>query len=124
MFFSFGNCSVKKLHQVLLLLPTPNLFYQPNLERKLAHKWHDDIIGSTKFQSNQMEMNCVWQIIEESSDIYEISLKNMYFYLEKMGIDLKSSVQLIFDVFSQLIEVILVFLFAIDAQASFSEKCF
>lgn len=97
--------SVKKLHKVLQLLPTPNLFYLPNFEQKLVGKHHDDIIGTGKFQPNQMELNSIWQIVEESSDIYDVPLKNMQYSIGVSEIDLRSSVQLIFDVFSQIIDV-------------------
>lgn len=87
------------------LLPTPNLFYLPNFERKLVGKHHDDIIGTGKFQPNQMELNCIWQTVEESSTVYDVPLKNMQYSIGVSEIDLRSSVQLIFDVFSQIIDV-------------------
>lgn len=87
------------------LLPTPNLFYLPNFERKLVGKHHDDIIGTEKFQSNQMELNNIWQTVEETLDIYDVSLKNMRHYIGVAEIDLRSCVQLIFDYFSQIIDV-------------------
>lgn len=105
-FFSFSPHSVKKLHKVLLLLPGANIFSLPNLERTLSVTRSDNIISTRKFLSNQMEMNFTWQIIEETSEKQTtVCLKNSRHFIAQSGIDLKSSVQLIFDVFAQLIEV-------------------
>lgn len=104
-FFSFLPHSVKKLHKALLLLPGANIFSLPNLERTLSTR-SDNIISTRKFLANQMEMNFTWQIIEETSEKQTtVCLKNSRYFIAQSGIDLKSSVQLIFDVFAQLIEV-------------------
>lgn len=86
----------------------------PNLERNLSgfngrkHSSCDNIIGSNTFEPNQYELNIVWHIIEEqsfASHEMNVSLKNMRYFLDKSSVDMNSSVQVIFDVFTQLIEV-------------------
>lgn len=105
-FLFFPLHSVKKLHKVLLLLPGPNIFTLPNLERTLSTPRSDNIISTRKFLANQMEMNFTWQIIEETSEKQTtVCLKNSRYFIAQSGIDLKSSVQLIFELFEQLIEV-------------------
>lgn len=86
----------------------------PNLERKLTgcngskYSSCDNIIGSNTFAPNQCELNVIWHIIEGqsfASHELNVSLKNMRYFLEKSTVDMNSSVQVIFDVFTQLIEV-------------------
>lgn len=88
-----------------MLIPNSNIFYQPNLERKLSNNLlEDNIIGSNYFRPNQFSMNYFWQIVEDNSVITNISIKSSRFLIEKIGIDLKSSIQLIYDVFGMMID--------------------
>lgn len=99
---------MKKLHKIQSsFLPEPIVFYLSNLERNLTGNI-DNIIGSHTFLPNQCELNVIWHIIEEqqfSTVASNVSLKNMHFFIDKSVIDVKSSVQVIFDVFTQLLEV-------------------
>lgn len=108
-FHLFVN-SLHKLHKIQSsFLPEPIVFYQSNLEFCLSgdQLHHDNLIGTHKFKSNQFELNSIWQIVEEQNlaNSKYVPIKNINYFIEKAGIDLKSSVQLIFDVYSQLIEV-------------------
>lgn len=85
----------------------------PNLERYLTgfdghkHTGCDHTIGSNTFAPNQCELNVIWHIIEEqpfASHELNVSLKNMRYFLDNSTVDMNSSVQVIFDVFTQLIE--------------------
>lgn len=106
-------CSLKKLHHIQTYLPGPNVFYQSNLERSLAgdETRYDNLIGTHKFTSNQFELNSIWQIVEEQNlaNSKYIPIKNINYFVEKSGVDLRSSVQLIFDVCTQMMEVSVVF---------------
>ena len=92
-----------------MLLPGLNVFYEANLERKFNEKCLtllDNSISSSKYLSNQMKMNHTWQHIEEfTSKTTDVFFENSNYFIQQSGIDLKSSIQLTFDVFSQLIEV-------------------
>lgn len=102
----FNFYSRNKLHKVLLKLPDSNVFYLPNGEH-IRFQSSDDITSTSKFWKSQLDLNCVWQIVEELDEKkINLSLKNSLYLIESSGIDLKSSLQLIFDVFGQLIEVI------------------
>lgn len=98
--------SLKKLHKSLLTLaPFSNAFLLPNLERTDRRT---STISTTKCLPNQIDLTYLWQIIEDVPEPPKSSQqKNARHILEQSGIDLKSSVQLIFDVFSQLMEVLI-----------------
>lgn len=86
----------------------PTIFYLPNLERSIGKNTADNLIGTNKFLSQQFELNIIWHIIEGeqfASKALNIELKNMHHFLTKSGIDINSSIQLTFDVITQLIEV-------------------
>lgn len=98
-----------------MLIPNSNIFYQPNLERKLSNNLlEDNIIGSNYFRPNQFSMNYFWQIVEDNSVITNISIKSSKFLIDKIGIDLKSSIQLIYDVFGMMIEVLFFWYIIVD----------
>lgn len=62
--------------------------------------------GTVNFLSNQFELNYIWHKIEElDTPVQDVAVRNEMMYLERSGVDLRSSVQLIYDVFSQQIEV-------------------
>lgn len=87
------------------LLPLPNAFYQTNGERSLMAAG-ENMIGFDRFLTSQMEMKCIWQYVEEVARRHsDVSVKNAEYFVAQSGVDFKSSVQLIFDVYSQLIEV-------------------
>lgn len=114
---SFFFSSVKKLHKVQnQFLPEPTVFYLPNLERCLHINNVDyknengvnDVIGTNEFRSNQYELNIMWHIIEEQpviSKSYSVELNNMKYFVKNSSIDVKSSIQLTFDVITQLSDV-------------------
>lgn len=95
-------------------LAGPSVFYAPNFERNLTrfrrikyHRCSNDVIGTESFVANQCDLNVVWHIIEGqmfASVELNTSLKNMRYFIEQSGIDLTSSVELIFNVFTQLME--------------------
>lgn len=95
------NIGVKKLHKILCLIPGPNVFYHGNLERNLLC---DRVIGTQAFAPNQFSMNFIWQIVEENVVEMDTTLKSVNYFVDQCGIDFRSTVQLIFDVFAQLID--------------------
>lgn len=97
--------SRKKLHKLLLKLPDSNVFYLPNGEH-IGFRSSDNITSTKQFSKCQLDLNCVWQVVEEMDEKkINLSLRNSLYLIESSEIDLKSSLQLIFDVFGQLIEV-------------------
>ncbi|KAG4067967.1 hypothetical protein HA402_010653 [Bradysia odoriphaga] len=99
------SISRKKLHKLLLKLPDSNVFYLPNGEH-IGFRSNDDITRTSSFSKGQLDLNCVWQVVEEMDEKkLNLSLRNSLYLIESSEIDLKSSLQLIFDVFGQLIEI-------------------
>ncbi|XP_053685344.1 huntingtin isoform X2 [Sabethes cyaneus] len=101
---------LKKLHSVQLLIPLNNVFYQPNLERSLAVKADDDLccfgdnsVGSQTFGMNQFSIRYSWHNMEGVLN-ESLVAKNLHYFIEKANLDVKSSVQLIYDIFGQLLE--------------------
>lgn len=85
---------------------SPSVFYIPNLER--CNQQSNNIIGTTEFLSHQYELNVIWHIIEGQTSVsrsINVELKNMKHFLEASAIDYNSSIQLTFDILTQLIEV-------------------
>lgn len=104
--FSFGF-SARKLHGIQNeLMNPPSVFYIPNLER--CNLPTNNIIGTEEFLSHQYELNVIWHIIEgqaSASRSINVELRNMKHFLEASAIDYNSSIQLTFDVLTQLLEV-------------------
>jgi hypothetical protein len=116
--FSSSLHRLKKLHKIKLLLPPPNLFHLSNAERtvvtindgvtgmrRASNCTNNNVIGTNDFLYNQFGMKYFWQQIEDKIDVKDVTLINSKFFIEKIGIDIKSSVQLIYDIFTQMIEV-------------------
>ncbi|XP_061397578.1 uncharacterized protein LOC133333280 [Musca vetustissima] len=58
------NCdsiSLKKLHEIQLIISPLNVFYHGNLERNLKT---DTVIGTHYFGANQFDLNFIWQQME------------------------------------------------------------
>lgn len=103
----FFNSS-RKLHgiQNSLMINSSSVFYIPNLER--CDRKASNIIGTEDFLSHQYELNVIWHIIEGQPAVsrsIDVELKNMKHFLEASAIDFNSSIQLTFDVLSQLLDV-------------------
>ncbi|XP_065372443.1 uncharacterized protein htt isoform X2 [Calliphora vicina] len=61
------NCdtiSLKKLHEIQLIISPSNVFYHSNLERNLVC---DSVIGTQYFAANQFDLNFIWQQMENAS---------------------------------------------------------
>uniref|UniRef100_A0A182JQB4 Huntingtin n=1 Tax=Anopheles christyi TaxID=43041 RepID=A0A182JQB4_9DIPT len=112
---------LKKLHNVQLFIPLSNVFYQPNLERRLLITGTDDLfslddssIGTLRFDQNQLSLEYFWEIIERTTGretggtsslpTESLVVRNKRHFVEKINIDSTSSMQLIYDVLKQLIE--------------------
>uniref|UniRef100_A0A182M0T8 Huntingtin n=1 Tax=Anopheles culicifacies TaxID=139723 RepID=A0A182M0T8_9DIPT len=110
---------LKKLHNVQLSIPLSNVFYQPNLERHLLiaamddqYSLDDSIVGTLRFDQNQLSLEYFWEIIERTNDqsgcnappVESLVVRNKRYFVEKINIDTTSSLQLIYDVLKQLIE--------------------
>ncbi|KAH8280928.1 hypothetical protein KR054_005122 [Drosophila jambulina] len=122
------SISLKKLHKVQLLVDACSVFYQPNLERQLAH---DNVIGTRTFAANQYDLNFSWAQMEAhagasmgtatgtgeeatstadikqscESDVPDMAMRNYRHFTQLSGIDFRSSTQLVFDVLQQMIEL-------------------
>ncbi|EDV53310.1 uncharacterized protein LOC6555425 [Drosophila erecta] len=127
------SISLKKLHKVQLLVDACNVFYQPNLERQLAH---DNVIGTRTFAPNQYDLNFSWAQMEAQAaagvgmgagvvvglagveqlntadikqscdaDVPDMAMRNYRHFTQLSGIDFRSSTQLVFDVLQQMIEL-------------------
>ncbi|XP_075150769.1 huntingtin isoform X2 [Haematobia irritans] len=69
------NCdsiSLKKLHEIQLIISPSNVFYQSNLERNLQT---DSVIGTQYFGPNQFDLNFIWQQMEMNSSSRQSSLE-------------------------------------------------
>lgn len=98
--------SIKKLHQIHQLIPNRTVFNVTNIERITEDNKTRIDVGSLSFNSNQFDLNYVWSIIEcKAQMLKDVLMINGVNVIEQSGIDRKSSIQLIFDVFSQIIEV-------------------
>lgn len=99
--------SSRKLHRIQSeLVNQSSVFYLPNLER--CNHRANNIIGTDEFASHQFELNVLWHIIEgqpPTSQSISVELKNMKHFLENAGVDFNSSIQLMFDVITQMHEV-------------------
>uniref|UniRef100_A0A182YG60 Uncharacterized protein n=1 Tax=Anopheles stephensi TaxID=30069 RepID=A0A182YG60_ANOST len=113
------SIGLKKLHNVQLSIPLSNVFYQPNLERHLLvanaddqYALDDSSVGTVGFDHNQLSLEYFWEIIERTSDqsgcnttsVESLAVRNKRYFVEKINIDITSSLQLIYDVLKQLIE--------------------
>ncbi|KAH8247796.1 hypothetical protein KR038_010072 [Drosophila bunnanda] len=122
------SISLKKLHKVQLLVDACSVFYQPNLERQLAH---DNVIGTRTFAANQYDLNFSWAQMEVHAgagmglgtgtgaeatsmadikqscepDVPDMAMRNYRHFTQLSGIDFRSSTQLVFDVLQQMIEL-------------------
>ncbi|XP_049538102.1 huntingtin [Anopheles darlingi] len=108
---------LKKLHNIQLLIPLSNVFYQPNLERRLMitviddlHSTGDSSVGTIRFDRNQLALKHFWEIMERSNEsdgrttAASLSVRNWQYFVEKINIDVTSSMQLIYGVLEQLLE--------------------
>lgn len=102
-----------------------DLFNQPNLEREVGT--HDCGHGTRRFAVNQTAIATVWQRIEErdrpqQQDVAadgarrrsdggdggsddDVRVRNQRRWLAESGVDVASSVQMMFDIFAQTIDV-------------------
>lgn len=103
-----------------LYIPLSNVFYQPNLERRLLITGTDDLyslddssIGTVRFDQNQLSLDYFWELIERTTaqaggnnslPVESLVVRNKRHFVEKINIDSASSMQLIYDVLKQLIE--------------------
>lgn len=91
-----------------------DLFNQPNLERSLRH---DRGHGTLRFAANQIDIATTWQRIEEDPPAElgerqrhrDVRVRNHRQWLAESEVDVQSSVQMMFDIFAQTIEVSLYF---------------
>ncbi|XP_052866006.1 huntingtin [Anopheles cruzii] len=115
------NCDkigLKKLHHIQLLIPLSNVFYQSNMERRLMTTITDDIhatgdssVGTVRFDRNQLALTYFWEIMERTIDngsgsalAESRTVRNRKYFVEKINIDVTSSMQLIYGVLEQMIE--------------------
>uniref|UniRef100_A0A182NCJ2 Huntingtin n=1 Tax=Anopheles dirus TaxID=7168 RepID=A0A182NCJ2_9DIPT len=111
---------LKKLHNVQLFIPLSNVFYQPNLERRLLisatddlHSFDDSSVGTVRFDQHQLSLDYFWEIIERAIDqgggsnappSESLVVRNKRYFVDKINIDTTSSMQLVYDVLKQLLE--------------------
>lgn len=131
--FHFGTTSVQKLHTMLSLIAqhtqlggrtahNVDLFNQANLERSVRiDRGH----GTRRFGANQIAIATTWQRIEDESttdvtapplllphqqhqqqqQLADVRVRNHRHWLAESGVDVQSSVQMMFDIFAQTIDV-------------------
>lgn len=95
---------IKKLHHIQeILCSSLNVFYQPNLERiDVLH--NSNAISTKNYGMNQLSLSYTWHLTNEASKSDHI-LRNMtYVNVEKLEIDYKSALQLIYDLMTQMID--------------------
>lgn len=100
-----------------------DLFNQPNLERSVrSDRGH----GTGSFGANQIDIATTWQRIEDEASttigadgdgvasptpphqqqqLADVRVRNHRQWLAESGVDVQSSVQMMFDIFAQTIEV-------------------
>lgn len=78
-----------------------SVFYQPNLERQAVGI--NNCISTNSFACNQYALDFSWQLIEDSPCTLVVT-KNINYAIEKIGIDIKSSLQLLYGIFAQMLE--------------------
>lgn len=97
--------------------PNVDLFNQPNLERALLRS--DRGHGTRRFAANQISIATMWQSIENDDNDDsgpngggggdrgqpDVRVRNHRRWLRASGVDVPSSVQMMFDIFAQSIEV-------------------
>lgn len=64
----------------------------------------DCAIGTETFGANQFAVGYSWQTMECTDNEYLVA-KNIKYFIEKANLDVKSSMQLIYDLFEQMLEV-------------------
>ena len=113
MFFHYPRCDkikmesigLKKLHHIQDTLDSNlNIFYQPNLEQI---KYGNNLVSCSTFDMNQFALNYTWHMIESREEVASagsVFSRNIEFYREKLGVDFKSAIQLIYDVITQMID--------------------
>lgn len=62
--FLIYRYSLKKLHEIQLIISHSNVFYHGNLERNLRT---DSVIGTQYFGANQFDLNFIWQQMEANA---------------------------------------------------------
>ncbi|XP_055610862.1 huntingtin isoform X2 [Uranotaenia lowii] len=107
------SVGLKKLHNIQLLIPLSNVFYQPNLERRLIVTTTadnrqllletDSCIGTVSFGWNQFAIRHSWELMEFVPEP-SLEVRNLRYFVEKANLDVTSSVQLIHNVLGQLLE--------------------
>uniref|UniRef100_A0A182QCB2 Huntingtin n=1 Tax=Anopheles farauti TaxID=69004 RepID=A0A182QCB2_9DIPT len=111
---------LKKLHNVQLFIPLSNVFYQPNLERRLListtedlYSFDDSSVGTVRFDQHQLSLDYFWEIIERAIDqgggsnvsmAESLVVRNKSYFVDKVNIDATSSMQLVYDVLKQLLD--------------------
>lgn len=113
LFFHYPRCDkiklesigLKKLHHIQDTLDSNlNIFYQPNLEQVGNG---NNLVCCANFDMNQFALNYTWHMIESREEVASagsIFSRNVDFHREKLGIDFKSAIQLIYDVITQMID--------------------
>ncbi|XP_058457032.1 huntingtin [Malaya genurostris] len=108
--FKCDSVGMKKLHSIQLLIPSNNVFYQPNLERSLRVPDVDErcpngdsSIGTESFAMNQFSIRYAWHTMESVTN-ESLVAKNVHYFIEKANLDVRSSIQLLYDIFEQLLE--------------------
>ncbi|KAL1376706.1 hypothetical protein pipiens_004323 [Culex pipiens pipiens] len=105
-----SSVGLKKLHGIQLLIPLNSVFYQSNLERNLLVTCTDELcaggdnaIGTQTFGCNQFSIQYSWHAMEGLVN-ESLVARNLRYFIERANLDVLSSVQLIYDIFGQLME--------------------
>lgn len=93
------------------MIPLNSVFYQSNLERNLLVTCTDELcaggdnaIGTQTFGCNQFSIQYSWHAMEGLVN-ESLVARNLRYFIERANLDVLSSVQLIYDIFGQFMEV-------------------
>lgn len=95
---------VKKLHHIQEMLSSKlNVFYQSNLER-IDIESGSNTISTKLFGMNQFSLSYTWHLTNETTKKDHVIRNMTYIHAEKLEVDYKSALQLVYDLMTQLID--------------------
>lgn len=103
---------LKKLNEILNIIPDCSPLGSANLERNLSEHWNSNS-QSIGFHEGQFNLPTIWQILEEDTGATErtnspessLCLKNCAYNLEWFEIDFNSSVKMVLEMSNQMYEM-------------------
>jgi huntingtin len=95
---------VKKLHHIQEILSSKlNVFYQSNLER-IDIEAGSNAVSTKSFGMNQFSLSYTWHLTNEVTKKDHVIRNMTYVHTEKLEVDFKSALQLVYDLMTQIID--------------------